>query len=81
MIREGRFDIPALQGPLAGDHKVKIYATDPGGGPSVDPNAAPGDSSMPLQPELIPERYNAQTELMASLSSRGSQDLAFDLDE
>ncbi|MBL6832471.1 MAG: hypothetical protein ISQ70_13810 [Pirellulales bacterium] len=79
VIRDGAFEIPAIKGPKPGDYTVKIYATDEGGEPVVDPNAAPGDSNIPLPPELIPEKYNAQSELAATVGARGETDLAFDL--
>ena len=80
MIRDGQFQIPAIKGPVAGEYTVKIFATDASGEPVIAPDAPPGDSSMPLPPELIPERYNTQSELVATIGPRGTTDLAFALE-
>jgi len=79
-IRDGRFAIPASQGAMPGEYQVRIFATDDAGEPVEDPNLPPGMSDRPLQPELIPPRYNTETELTATIEAAGSTDLIFALD-
>ena len=79
-IRDGRFEIPATQGATPGEYEVRIYAADEASDPVEDPNAMPGDSSRAVQPELIPERYNVNSELTAQIEEGGSTDLSFDLE-
>lgn len=80
-IRDGRFDIPATQGALPGEYEVRIFAADMEGAPMDDPNAPPGESDRPLQPELIDARYNTESELTAEIGESGATDLNFDLEE
>lgn len=81
MIRNGHFEIPARQGALPGQHEVRIYAADLSGQPMDDPNVPPGESDRPLQPELIANRYNLESELKADIGDGGNADLTFNLEE
>lgn len=79
-IRDGRFEIPANKGAMPGNYEVRIYASDSSGAPVEDPNAPPGESDRPLQPELIDKRYNVESELTVEIGEGGNTDLTFDLE-
>jgi hypothetical protein len=75
-IRDGGFSIVRKDGPVPGAYKVRIYASS-----RVQAPAPKGASERKPRPmvELIPEKYNAQTELRAEVVSGRSSSLRYDL--
>lgn len=82
VISDGKFEIPAEKGALPGEYVVKIYATGELLEPEVDPDEPPGPEAedRPLPSERIPARYNAESELTATVGEEGATDLQFDLE-
>ncbi len=82
-IKDGKYDIPAQGGLLAGTYKVSISQPDPKGKP---PEAVAGEApGMGAQvPEgrevrdLLPKKYNTETTLTAEIKS-GDNTVSFDL--
>jgi hypothetical protein len=88
-IKDGVFDIPAASGLPAGNYKVTISYPDPKGAPPVkedeppgvgDPGGKPGDNVDPRPvKELLPAKYNRETELKAEIKDGDPNKLTFDL--
>lgn len=77
VIKDGRYDIPARNGLLAGRYKVMITSADPS--KVADPDALPGPSG-PLPKDRIKPKYNAQTELTAEVKAKGPNTFDYDVD-
>lgn len=78
VIEDGEFSIPATQGAKPGSYSVKIYAT--GDTVEVEPDQPPGpEGEGAISEELIPPKYNRNTELTADIGDGGTEDLSFDL--
>lgn len=75
VVSKGKYEIPAAQGLLPGRYKVSVSAA--GGKAEPGPDDAPGENKP--QKELIPEKYNAATELRADVTSGGANQFPFDL--
>jgi hypothetical protein len=70
VITAGRYRIPLAKGLPPGKYRVQISAADQRG---IDPHAPPpkmGEEGAPLK-ELVPEKYNARTELQVEVKSGG----------
>jgi hypothetical protein len=65
-FKDGKYEIPAEQGPHAGRFRVEITWPKPTGKqiPSADPGMLTDE-----RVEAIPEKYNKNTELKAEISS------------
>ena len=75
-LENGRYAIPAAKGLSPGTYRVLVNAPEGGGG---GPAGAPGADLGPPPKELIPPRYNAQTELRATVEDGGRNVFDFDL--
>ncbi len=75
-IHNGGFAIARKDGPVPGSYKVRIYASSRKQAPA--PKGASERKPRPMV-ELIPEKYNSQTELRANIVSGQSSPLRFDL--
>ena len=76
-IKNGRFSISREVGLIPGDYRVSIFSGNTTGQrPSAD--AGPGRIAKAAK-ELIPAKYNSQSELMANVPKGGLTDLRFDL--
>ena len=62
-IIDGRYDVPRDKGPLVGNNKVQIQGWFPTGRKIPIPAPVPTDEMMDETVQLIPEKYNAATEL------------------
>ena len=75
-IEDGRFSIPRGMGLTPGQYKVSINA-------STDRREARTKGRIVqksgLAKELIPSKYNSETELVAEVKKGGTSDLKFDL--
>jgi hypothetical protein len=83
-ITDGSYSIPRESGPVPGTYKVVIYAGASGGAANPDTKKAPGGArdkmaQQKLKPELIPTKYNAQTELTAKVEAGKTNVFNFDL--
>jgi hypothetical protein len=73
---EGRFELITIDdkpGAVVGEHQVQIF------GPKVRPAGATDDGGGRNPPELIPRRYNFDTELTFTVPPEGSDQANFDL--
>jgi hypothetical protein len=86
-IKDGAFEIEQKAGLLPGKYKVSISYPDPKRAPRApEPGELPGegdpaggaDMSREVK-DLLPAKYNRQTELTAEVKEDGSNDFPFDL--
>ncbi len=78
-IKDGRFEVPQAAGLLAGKYKVSINYPDPKRTPPAPKEGeAPGEGGREVA-DLLPVKYNRETELRAEVKADGSNDLLFDL--
>ncbi|WP_074312886.1 hypothetical protein [Singulisphaera sp. GP187] len=72
-IKAGRYDLPALAGPVAEkNYKVQINALKKSG--KTIPNMmGDGEPTMELLVNTIPEKYNVKSDLTANISSDASK--------
>ena len=75
-IKDGAFAFPPEAGLLPGKYKVSVSRPDPKGAAKIEGDA-PGASQDAA--ELIPAKYNAQTELTAEIKAEGPNEFPFDL--
>jgi hypothetical protein len=85
-IKDGQFTIPREDGPVPGKYKVSIshaelkdYKPKARGRAKVEVNTSIPNRIKKIGPELIPARYNAQSELAAEIKPGGVSDLKFEL--
>jgi hypothetical protein len=72
---DGRFELSTIDdkpGAVVGDHTVRIY------GPKAQANSATDEGGR-RPPEIVPRRYNSQTELKFTVPSDGTDQANFDL--
>jgi hypothetical protein len=78
-IRDGKFHIPTSDGLRAGHYRVRITANDPGSkSTNVPQTDADGLPTGPAYKELIPAKYNTNSELTFEVKA-GINDHTFDL--
>ncbi len=77
-IKSGRFTISRDYGLIPGRYNVSISAPDRGGGKGK-PQSPGGGGRSALAKELIPAKYNAQSDLKAEIKQGVSNDLTFTL--
>ena len=75
-IRDGVFTIAKSQGPIPGSYIVRIYASS-----GTQPTPAKGQTEHSRRPmvEQIPDKYNANSELRASVTIGGPNHWRFEL--
>jgi hypothetical protein len=77
-ITDGKFSIPREAGLVPGTYNVAIYASDQGAAPRpARVGAAPKASERPKQ--LIPAKFNSNTELKSEIKKGGGNDLTFSI--
>lgn len=74
-ITNGEYSIPKVAGLPEGKYKVSISMPDPKNAPKME--ETPGES-VPTK-DLIPAKYNSDTELRAEVTSSGTNEFNFDL--
>lgn len=82
-IVDGHFELTDEEGPIVGDHRVEIEATDYTAF-AIDDEQAFAKSfrenrGKPLPPNPVPETYNRRSTLTASISADQSNELSFPL--
>jgi hypothetical protein len=77
-ITNGKFSIPRETGLVSGTYNVAIYASEQRG-ERTKPAQAGGGKPSELAKELIPAKYNSQTELKSDIKKGGGNDLKFTL--
>ena len=75
-IVDGKFDIPKISGLPVGSYRVAISYPDPKI-PPPSGNAPPGEA-LPNR-EMLPKKYNDQTELTAEIKAQAVNEIVFDL--
>jgi hypothetical protein len=77
-IANGQFSIARQNGLVPGTYRVAIYAAAKTG-ERTKPAEIGGAKRSELPKELIPSKYNANSELKAEIPKGGKSDLKFDL--
>ena len=77
-IVDGTYAFNSQNGPVPGTYRVVINSS---GGESIEPPAgqAPGDTYLPPPEEKIPQKYNSNTTLTATVESGSSEPINFEL--
>jgi hypothetical protein len=75
-IVDGKYSIPAEAGLVAGDYKVAISFPDPK--IPIPTGAEPPGAVLPSR-EMLPKKYNDESELTAQVKAAGSNDISFQL--
>jgi len=76
-INNGRFSIPRRKGPIPANYAIAISSTEtPGRRPN--PEVGPDKAAAPAK-QLIPAKYNTQTELVVEIK-QGIKELRIDID-
>jgi hypothetical protein len=79
MIKGGKFEIPAEQGPKPGSYEVRVFAAS-GAGASANTSEPPGPESQAKAPaERIPPRFNVKSELTTEIGANGEEALKFEV--
>jgi hypothetical protein len=81
-VKDGQFAIPRDEGPIPGSYKISISHAEMKDADSKSKGRKKTpilSRSKVIGPELIPARYNTQTELTADIPKGGRKDLKFDL--
>lgn len=79
-IKDGAYEIPAAGGLPAGRYKVSVSYPDPKGAvPAPKEGEAPGPGPSKEVKELLPSKYNRDTELRAEVKADGANTFPFDL--
>ena len=76
-IVEGKFSIGADKGPLAGRYRVKIVKSGPTGRKIRDVRS---NAIIDEYAQILPARYNEQTELEVEVTSGGPNDFTFTIE-
>lgn len=78
-VKDGRFEVPQAAGLYAGKYRVSVNYPDPKRTPPTPKEGeAPGESGREVA-DLLPAKYNRETELRAEVTADGPNDLTFDL--
>lgn len=77
-IVNGSYSFSTQTGPVPGEYRVVINSS---GGEVFEPPAgeAPGDSFLPVPEEKVPQKYNTQTTLTATVVSGSNESINFEL--
>jgi hypothetical protein len=75
-IKDGKYSIQAVRGPKPGKYKVEVYWNKKTG--RMVPTPGDADVKMPETKQLLPPKYNRQSELTADITSGGNT-VNFDL--
>jgi hypothetical protein len=77
-ITNGKFSFPRETGLVPGSYNVAIYASQQSA-ERTKPAQVGGGKRSELAKELIPAKYNSQTELKSEIKKGGGNDLTFTL--
>jgi hypothetical protein len=77
-IKNGKFSIPSETGLVPGTYNVAVYASEKSA-ERTRPAQVGGGKPSELAKELIPAKYNSQTELKSEIKKGGGNDLTFTL--
>lgn len=75
-ITDGKYEIPAASGLPEGKYRVAINYPDPKI-PAPRPDEPPGEAVDAR--EMLPAKFNEQTELTAEIKPQATNDVSFDL--
>jgi hypothetical protein len=82
VIKDGRYELNATEGPIRGSHRVEIEATEYLAF-SIDDEAAFAatmkQKRKPLERNPVPDIYNRQSTLSADIAIDGSREFNFEL--
>lgn len=78
LIQDGAYSLPRAEGPVAGPHRVSIWAKEATGKQVTDPFDPEGVVEEVV--EVVPPRYNARTELAAEVRDGDANKFDFALD-
>ena len=77
VIRDGYYAIKAVKGLPVGDYLVRIHSSKGGDGPPLD--EPPGPTAMRSAAELIPARYNTNSDNVVKVTEDGPNEFNFDV--
>jgi hypothetical protein len=78
MVKEGKFEIPAEEGPKPGKYQVRVFAS--GESIAPDPNVPPGpQTDTQVSAERVAAKYNVNSELEVEIGPSGSEGLLFEV--
>lgn len=78
MVSNGKFDIPAEQGPKPGKYQVRVFAS--GETLAADPDVPPGpENDTQVSAERVAAKFNVNSELEVEVSSAGNKNLLFEV--
>lgn len=78
MIQDGHFSLPRSFGIIPGDYHVAIRASDTKVRTRDD--RRDGENNGPISEEMIPAKYNSETELMLKITDKAIKEVTFHLD-
>ncbi len=79
IIEQGRYQIEAARGPLAGGKFVEIRAPRFPADEPIPTTKTDKMRQLAVAPEALPQRYNAKTELRVSVTDDGPNEFNFEL--
>lgn len=80
VIKNGEFEIPLAQGPVAGKHRIEIMAVRPTGRKIREGSGSENPDELVEEVEqFIPPKYNQKSELTTDLNESNAESVAFDL--
>ena len=77
VVKDGAFELPRADGPIAGGHRVTIWATKPTGRMVPDPDNR--KNKIEETRNIIPRRYNVDSGLKAEVKTQAENSFTFDL--
>ncbi len=78
VITDGKFSLPAEQGPVVGNHRVEIESTDTGGLVMDDEQTLQAEKRPPkIRVVVVPPIYNLASQLAAIVPEGGASGLSF----
>ena len=78
-ITAGKYQIPAIQGPLPGKHRVEIKAMRKTGRQIVNDMQPPPDNLVDEIEQFVPPRYNTQSTLTMDIIQGKNEQANFEL--
>jgi hypothetical protein len=78
LIRDGAYELPRSEGPVAGPHRVSIWAREATGRQVAD--AFDPEGVVEEFAEVVPPQYNTRSQLAADVRGGGPNEFDFALD-
>ena len=79
-IKDGKFSLSRDTGLVPGTYNVAVYASEKGGGADQNRAEVGNLQTSAVAKELIPAKFNTNTELKTEIKKGGGNDLSFTLE-